>query len=262
MKNVNSCNNKETLNMKNDVSMPSTGEKAKAFMNGIATQMAPDSTFQSSEWNNLNVGSLVHLGMKKRPHNDHSITPYPVAWRVLEIDSEHNKALLISDKALDFYADDDKKDEKKNWEDTTLRLQHERLYHSLFSDADKEMILSSTSITDSVTNDSRESTNNTIRTEDYLFSLDVKEYQKYFTKAHVSGTCSIHPGVVSSVQPNVPVRWLLRNCGSIYAHISVDFNGNIDLNGHPLNWSSLSEMDNNHYHAYLRPAMWVELPNK
>ena len=113
MKNVNSSSNKETLNTKNKVSMPSIGEKAKAVMNSIATQMAPDSTFQSSEWNNLSVGALVHLGMKKRSLNDHSITPYPVAWRVLEIDSEHNKALLISDKALDLYADDDKKDEKK-----------------------------------------------------------------------------------------------------------------------------------------------------
>ncbi|MCR5339782.1 MAG: DUF6273 domain-containing protein [Saccharofermentans sp.] len=205
-------------------------------------------------------GDIVTFG-KYEQDNNKSNGKEDIEWIVLSRD--RNKLLLISKMALDQKPYNEKK-ENVTWETCSLRKWlNESFYKDAFDEEDKGYIVST-----SVTADKNPEYNTTPGndTKDNVFLLSIAEYQKYFESVKgimVKGTD--YALSKEKKELNEFFFWWLRTPGQTNGYASqIIYN---DADGNPVGIGEAT-VDCTKGCSYedrcggVRPAMWVELPDK
>ena len=168
-------------------------------------------------------------------YNCYKASHKPIEWYVL--DTVDNKCLLLSKYGIDTTCFNEKC-EVTSWEKSSIRkLLNDSFYHSAFSEAEKEQIVTMHHNLDTI----EESV------IDHVFLLSDEEVKKYLTSGKLRKCKTVCPKGDDTKQKTV--SWWLRTSGyRRYNAKNVDDKGNI--NNHGVN-THLK------YCIAVRPAMWI-----
>lgn len=205
-------------------------------------------------------GDIVTFG-KYEQDNNKSNGKEDIEWIVLSRDG--NKLLLISKMALDQKPYNEKK-ENVTWETCSLRKWlNESFYNDAFDEEDKGYIVST-----SVTADKNPEYNTTPGndTKDNVFLLSIAEYQKYFASVKgimVKGT----EYALSKEKKDLGAffLWWLRTPGQTNEYASQIIYYGADGNPVSVGESAVNctrNCSSEECCGGVRPAMWVEFPDK
>ncbi len=193
------------------------------------------------------VGDYIEFGAYEQDNNT-SNGKEPIEWRVLEV--EGNRALLISEKALDC-VEYNKEWKTITWEDCTLRewLNNEFI-NEAFSSSEKSQI---PTVKVEAEDNSEFGTEAGNDTEDKVFLLSIDEAEMYFD----SDDERICKPTEYAVANNADVEedygscwWWLRSPG-----FSQDSAAYVTTNGYVIE----SGLYVYNYYVAVRPALWVNL---
>lgn len=182
----------------------------------------------------------------------------PLKWRILDVDIQKNKALLITESLIEHkklhkltWKDfDDRSPEVKSWRFSSLQkwLNHE-FVDKAFNIVEKDIILTSYLAPE---NNPDYSSHPGEATKDRVFLLSIKEAEKYFesdTDRQAKLTPYADSGGYYADYYNGYGSWWLRTVGRYSGDIAiVDKNGKIDTAGSGMG-----------ARYAVRPALWVDL---
>ncbi len=229
-----------------------------------------DSQQQESEKSNNNkkepivpkIGDEINYG---------SYLGYPIKWQTLAVDTENEKALLIANEIIAYWAFSENA-EDTIWETSEMRKWlNNDLYNTSFSEEQKSIIL------ESILKNSANSESNVgsgTDTKDKVFLLSEEEVKMYLSKENdrivefnpsqtylqnLAETISNHTSfgytkeeVLNQLQNYVGTTdwWWLRTSGNSLTRVaSVGYDGSLYLTGNQANkvWGGV------------RPAIWIDI---
>lgn len=202
---------------------------------------------QKAGLTNVNVGSTIKFGFYEQDNNT-SNGKEEIEWKVLAVDG--NKALVISQYALDCQKYNSSTYKDTTWEKCSLRTWlNGTFYNAAFGSDHQKMIASSTVTADKNPSYSTSPGNNTT---DKVFLLSITEVNKYFSSdsaRQCQGTAYCYAqGAYKASNGNC--WWWLRSPGSSSRGAAyVDFGGSVYSHGDNV----LNDFD------AVRPALWINL---
>lgn len=188
------------------------------------------------DFSDVKKGDVITFG-KYEQDNDSSNGAEPIEWKVLNVDKENGKALIISKKAIEAFTYN-RDEDSKNWQDCLLRKWlNNDFYDQAFDDDEKDYIIESATETE---NDSSSGIlGSKSITTDKVFLLSDSDISKY---GKLIGTCYPTDYVDKKVREDIfynysfyddeGCSWYLLEPGS---HISIKKNeiswGHINTRG-------------------------------
>lgn len=198
---------------------------------------------------NAFVGDIIEFGKYEQDANEEN-GKEKIQWTV--IDSSNNRVLVVSSKLLEykkFYEGD-----VGYWNESSIRewLNSEFLNNS-FS-AEEQKYIPSVNIVTSVYSNPIER----FSTEDRVFLMSTDEIEKYFPSRadRLAIPTDFAKEKYDEAKTYDYVRWWTRNHDDVYggfSHITVNTN----------KWKSEGTFEEWNYQrfAYIRPAMWIKIPD-
>ena len=194
------------------------------------------------------VGNIVEFGVYEQDGSSWN-GPEPIRWRVLEVEGE--KALVISEYALEVKPYHDKYEREMSWEKCSLRKWlNEDFLEKAFTEEEQSVIaLSLLSNDDNLTHGTDGGNN----TEDWIFLLSLAEVDQYFgdkdsNQASATRYAAEHGAFVQ--ESNNRCIWWLRSPGIIGSYAAcISCTGSVDTIGYYILDSSET----------VRPAMRINI---
>ena len=215
----------------------------------ISTKFANNSSSLMQKIQNVKVGSIIKFGSYWQGSST-SVGKTPIEWRVLAIRS--NRALIISENAIDCQQYDKSNTYYVTWESCSLRTWLNKAFFKTAFNADEKRKIRYSYI--SAPRNSRYCVDSGKATKDKLFLLSINEVDEYFS-SYESQEChptdyAISNGTHTSNNKIATCCWLLRTpgCESNFVAYVGEF-GSIFLKGYHVGYP----------HAGVRPAMWIDL---
>jgi len=221
-------------------------EKADRYLEAITIPKKVKTTKISID--NIKIGSIIEFG--NYPY-DKKRSIAPIKWKVLDI--KNNKALLLTDEAIDCKQFHEQCLSYTSWERSTLRKWlNSNFYNKAFSEEEKKYI----EVTDVIAyKNPKYETYQGINTKDWVFLLSIQEAERYF-KNNEERTCAVTEYAVKNgvcrfiTNRKETSYWWLRSPGSSSHYASGVFSdGTLSYSG---------DFVDNSYRA-VRPALWINL---
>ena len=135
------------------------------------------------DFSSVKSGDIISFG-KYEQDNDSTNGTEPIEWKVLNVDNENRKALIISKKAIEAFAYEREK-EGDSWQDYSLRKWlNNDFYTQAFDDDEKDYIVESPTKTENYSSTGILGSQST--TMDNVFLLSLDEVMKY---SNLIGIC-------------------------------------------------------------------------
>lgn len=206
--------------------------------------------YKKAKINNIGIGDIVEFGLYEQDNNLNN-GEEPIKWRVLEI--EDNKALLISEYAIDCKAFNDAYT-SSTWENSTLRQWlNGTFFENAFNKMQRSIVETSAVLAEKNPNFNTHRGNDTF---DSVFLIGVKDAEKYFALEDDRTCIPTEYAKANGVYTDdgysnckaEPCGWWLRTCGS-----SQNCTSNININGAINFGGTYNYIDN----LGVRPAIWI-----
>lgn len=209
----------------------------------------PMTAFAEAPAADLQVGDIVTMGQYEQDGKPENGTE-PIDWIVLDVDTEGNKALVISMFSLDRLLYHSKY-EPVTWETCDLRAQlNGEFLETVFTEEEIARIAFAQLHTPDNTSTGMVGGSDTT---DRIFLLSAEEADRYFTSDEArKGIPSTYLGqlcIYTNGLEYTSTIWWLRTPGDTQAHAAYVFAGRVSPGG----WAG------NMHKLPIRPAMWITL---